>query len=340
MNRNKTQFSRLMELDNQIRQGKYPNCLSFATEWEVSQKTIQRDIDFLRDSLNAPIEYDRERKGFYYTDAHWFLPSISVSEGDLLSILVAEKALEQYRGTPIATTLERVFSKITDLLPEKITIRPELIFNKFSFTTPPTRPIDMEVWSVVVRGLVNQKLLAMGYRAPDKGVTTQWEVAPLHMANLQGEWYLFAKAEGEDHIRQFSIGRIQSVKLTSRPFEMPAGFDPKTLLANTFGRFALHDHDHTIRLLFDQQVAVWVLEKQWGPKQVIKQRRNGDVELSFSAAGVFEVFRWVMAWGRWVKVLAPVELKKMVDEEVAAMCKGRRIPAIKARIWPDARRNK
>lgn len=99
MKRNKSQFSRLLELDKRIRQGLYPNCLNFSADWEVSQKTVQRDIDFLRDSLNAPIDYDREKKGFYYTTTQWFMPSISVSEGDLVAILVAEKALEQYRGT-------------------------------------------------------------------------------------------------------------------------------------------------------------------------------------------------------------------------------------------------
>ena len=252
------------------------------------------------------------------------MPSISVSEGDLVSILVAEKALEQYRGTPIAAELERVFSKITDLLPDKITVRPELIFNKFSFTTPPTRAIDMETWSTVVRGLVNQKWLSLVYRSPEKGITPGRMIAPLHMANLQGEWYLFGKIEGEDRVRQFSIGRIQSVKLSDQAFEPPADFDPKTLLANTFGRYVLNDHNHSVRLLFNKEVATWVLEKQWGPKQVIRKRKNGDIELSFSAAGMYEVFRWVMAWGRWVKVIAPTELKKMVDDEITAMCKVRR----------------
>jgi predicted DNA-binding transcriptional regulator YafY len=325
MKRNKSQFSRLLELDKRIRHGEYPNCLNFSADWEVSQKTVQRDIDFLRDSLNAPIDYDREKKGFYYTTTQWFMPSISVSEGDLVAILVAEKALEQYRGTPIAAELERVFSKITDLLPDKITVRPELIFNKFSFTTPPTRAIDMETWSTVVRGLVNQKWLSLVYRSPEMGITPGRMIAPLHMANLQGEWYLFGKVEGEDRVRQFSIGRIQSVKLTDRSFEPPTDFDPKTLLANTFGRFVLNDHNHSVRLLFNKEVATWVLEKQWGPKQVIRTRKNGDIELSFSAAGVYEVFRWVMAWGRWVTVLAPTELKKMVDDEITAMCKVRRI---------------
>lgn len=322
--RNKSQFSRLLELDKRIRQGQYPNCLNFSADWEVSQKTVQRDIDFLRDRLNAPIDYDRERKGFYYTSAQWFMPSISISEGDLVAILVAEKALEQYRGTPIAAQLERVFSKINDLLPDTVTVRPELIFNKFSFTTPPTRPIDLETWSTVVRGLVNHKLLSLVYRSPENGVTPSRVVAPLHMANLQGEWYLFGKVESEDRVRQFSISRIQVVKLTDRPFEMPADFDPKTLLAHTFGRFVLNDHNHCIRLLFGKAVASWVLEKQWGPKQVVRKRRNGDIELSFSAAGLYEVFRWVMAWGRWVKVLAPTGLKTMVDDEIAAMCKVRR----------------
>jgi len=323
MKRNKSQFSRLLELDKRIRQGQFPNCLNFSADWEVSQKTIQRDIDFLRDGLGAPIEYDWEKKGFYYKNTNWFLPSINVSEGDLLAILVAERALEAYRGTPIAKELERVFGKIADLLPEKITIRPELIFNKFSFTTPPTRAIDMTTWATVVRGLLHQKMLRMTYKAVKDGAT-QRQIAPLHMANLQGEWYLFGKADGEDLIRQFALGRIQKVSLTEKAFVMPPEFDAGKLLANTFGRF-VGNHSHTIKLLFKKDVAEWVLEKQWSPKQVIRKRRNGDIELSFTAAGLFEVFRWVMAWGRWVKVLVPTELKKMVDEEITAMCKGRRV---------------
>ena len=91
MERNKSQFSRLMELDRQIRAGKYPNCLTFSKAWEVSQKTIQRDIDYLKFQLDAPLAYNRVEKGFYYTDLNWFLPSVSLSEGELFALLVAGK---------------------------------------------------------------------------------------------------------------------------------------------------------------------------------------------------------------------------------------------------------
>jgi Ankyrin repeats (3 copies) len=71
MKRNKPQLHRLLALDRLIRDGKYPNALTFAREWEVSQKTIQRDIEFLRDMLGAPIKYDRAQNGYYYTDQQW-----------------------------------------------------------------------------------------------------------------------------------------------------------------------------------------------------------------------------------------------------------------------------
>ena len=91
MQRTKCQFNRLVELDRHIRAGNYPNCLTFSVKWEVAQKTIQRDIEYLRDGLGAPIDYDRDRKGYYYTDTNWFLPALSVTEGDLFYLLLASK---------------------------------------------------------------------------------------------------------------------------------------------------------------------------------------------------------------------------------------------------------
>jgi hypothetical protein len=66
----RSQFHRLLSLDERIRAGKYPNCTSFAREWEVNEKTIQRDIEFLRDSRGAPLVYDAAHKGFAYADGN------------------------------------------------------------------------------------------------------------------------------------------------------------------------------------------------------------------------------------------------------------------------------
>lgn len=60
-------LERLIFIDSSIGEGRYPNTSVLANELEVSVPTISRDIAMLRDRLGAPIEYDRDRNGFYYT---------------------------------------------------------------------------------------------------------------------------------------------------------------------------------------------------------------------------------------------------------------------------------
>lgn len=54
-------------INKKIGSGTYPNTPKLSKELEVSVATISRDIEFLRDRLNAPIAYDTFRKGYFYT---------------------------------------------------------------------------------------------------------------------------------------------------------------------------------------------------------------------------------------------------------------------------------
>ena len=58
----------MMRIHGQLKAGDFPNCRKISDELEVSSKTIQRDIDFMRDRLGLPIEYDPLRFGFHYTE--------------------------------------------------------------------------------------------------------------------------------------------------------------------------------------------------------------------------------------------------------------------------------
>ena len=60
-------IERMARIMAEIQAGIYPNAQKLAEKLEVSAKTVQRDIEFLRDRLRAPIEYDARRWGFYFT---------------------------------------------------------------------------------------------------------------------------------------------------------------------------------------------------------------------------------------------------------------------------------
>jgi predicted DNA-binding transcriptional regulator YafY len=115
------------------------------------------------------------------------------------------------------------------------------------------------------------------------------------------------------------MARISAARLEDTHFEVAKDFDVRKLLKHTFGRFVIAEKAKTVRLLFDKETAPWVLERQWHPSQQVKQRKDRSIELTMEVAGLFEVSRWVLAWGRHVKVLAPPEFVARVRDEVHGM---------------------
>jgi proteasome accessory factor B len=317
MKRSKTQAERFLALDKQIRGNEYPNCTTFAAEWEISAKTAQRDFEFLRDRMGAPLEYDALKRGYYYTEPTFMLPAVQMNEGELAALLMGSKALEQFQGTPMAEKLTAVFEKLSAFLPDNITVRPEELFSQFSFVSPPAMPISAKVWTVVVQALENHQWIEIQYRNWSGEKTSR--VAPVHLANLQGDWYLFVQYEGFDNFRQLALARIQSIKLLSKKIDIKGTFDPKKELSNTFSKFAGDNKAFLVTVQFHPEIAVSVQERQWHPEQKVKNLKGGGVEISFEAKGDIEIKRWVMAYGRYAKVKSPKWLKDDIADEVRAM---------------------
>ncbi len=304
-------------MDQLLRNNKYPNCTSFAADWEISTKTAQRDIDFLRDRMRAPLEYDALQRGYYYTEPTFMLPAVQMNEGELAALLMGSKMLEAFQGTPMADKLTAVFNKLSALLPDNITVRPEELFTHFSFSAPPAMPISSKVWKKVVQGLETQRMLEIKYRNW-KGETTH-RVAPVHLANLQGDWYLFVQFEGFDNFRQIALSRIQNIKLLRKRANIQGTFNAKKELADTFSRFAGENKPFRVTVQFDAEIADSVLERQWHPKQDAKILKDGRVEISFDTKGDLEIKRWVMAFGCYAKVKSPKWLKEQIRDEAKRM---------------------
>ena len=316
----KPQYRRLLFIDGEIRKGRCPNCTGLAREWEVSPRTIQRDIDYLKWELAAPIEYDAVRHGFYYTDRSWFLPSIMLTEGDILGLLIGTQAAAMYEGTPMARELQAIYGKLAALLPGKVSLPPELISERVSFVGPPSRTVDGVIWRTVLRGLMAQQELEVEYRSANEDEQRARVLRPYHLLNLEGEWYVVASDPAVDGIRQFAVSRIRNAVLTDRPFEIPVDFDVKRLVRNRFGKFLRDDTERAarVRLQFSRRIARHITETQWHPDQRLTKRRNGSVVLDMPAMNVSDLMPWVLSFGRRVRVLAPKAFRTEVQREMCS----------------------
>lgn len=310
----RSQLTRLLYIDKAIRGGTHPNANTIAREYEVSPRTVARDIEYMRDMLDAPIGYNESRKGYYYTEPNYHLPSVDIRESELFAVCVAEKALEQYAGTPLYDSLTSVFDKIRSYLPETIRVNTTWIDSRVSFLEPSRPVMSPEVWETVARALQTRSVLAIVHRAPGREPVAR-EVEAYHLAASQGQWYLIARCRLKDEVRTFAISRIETATTTSAHYIIPDDFDFKAYMGANFGIMA-EAEEYTARIRFGPAQAPYVRERIWHRSQRIEEHDDGSVVLTITTNSHMEVKRWVLSWGAGAKVLEPERLAAEVREEL------------------------
>ena len=110
---------RIIQIDEDIRSGIYPGIEFLMKKHGVSRRTILRDIEFLRDRYQAPVECDRTRKGYYYTDPTFAIKNVLLTEGDLFTVSTVMHLMEQYKNTPLENQFRHMMGKISELLPKR-----------------------------------------------------------------------------------------------------------------------------------------------------------------------------------------------------------------------------
>lgn len=113
-------IERMMRIHRLIENKGYPNCSKMAHEFEMSVRTVKRDIDFMKTRPEMPIEFEVRRNGYCFTRLVPHFPQMPMSEADVFTMLVAKKAIEQYHGTPLQKMLEAMFRKLTGQLDQSV----------------------------------------------------------------------------------------------------------------------------------------------------------------------------------------------------------------------------
>jgi proteasome accessory factor B len=312
----------MLRIHQAIQAGRYPNATSLARELEVSTKSIVRDLQFMRDRMELPLAYDERRWGYHYTQEVTAFPSLQITEGELFALLVAEKAVQQYRGTNFERPLLSALKKMADTLPETVSLHLADWDQTISFRTSAEPILNLGIFDVLAKASARRQQIELVYRKPGRTETERRVVDPYHLANINGEWYLFAFDHLRRDLRTFVPARIQSIHPTGRRFARPRGFSVDQHLRGSFGVHSAEGH-FEVALRFTPTVADYIREKRWHPSQTLRSLSDGGVELRLKLSSLVEIRRWILGWGGEAKVIHPPELAAAVRQAAQAILTGR-----------------
>ena len=306
-------LERMMRIHQEIASGSYPNATKLAREMEVSVKSIWRDIEFMRERMNLPLEYDASRYGYFYTESVSAFPTLQITEGELVALLIAEKALEQYRGTNFEKPLVSALKKMTAQLPDTVSFNIAEWDQTISFRTSAEPILNLDIFDALAKATAARKQIQFNYRKPGQGKPEARIVDPYHLANINSEWFLFAFDHARKDIRTFAPARMSDVTTTGKTFPRPAKFSLEKRLHDSFGVVS-GQGEFNVSIRFDAFGAGYIREKKWHPSQELRERKDGGAELRMKLSSLDEVHRWILSWGGHAKAVAPKELVEKVRE--------------------------
>jgi predicted DNA-binding transcriptional regulator YafY len=205
-----------------------------ATRLEVSQRTVRRDIERLRD-LGYPVHATRGTDGGYRLGAGAAMPPLLLDDDEAVAVAVGLRTATRSPINGIEETSVRALAKLEQVLPPRLRHRVGALAD-YTVPIPPDSPaptLDPTVLTTLAAACRDQERLRLDYRSHD-GTSTTRSVEPHRLVCWGRRWYLLAWDNERGDWRTFRADRIRPRPPTGTRFtprELPEGGDVAAYVA-------------------------------------------------------------------------------------------------------------
>lgn len=110
----KNQYERLKKINDRLNSwgGKPVSKADLLRLCECSERTLRDDLQLMRDDYEAPIEYNRQLRGYHYTHPFDLAASVALTNKDLTALHTAVATLNQFQHLSLFEGLRGTVDKI------------------------------------------------------------------------------------------------------------------------------------------------------------------------------------------------------------------------------------
>ncbi len=300
---------------------------------EVSPATLKRDLEYLRDQMGAPIEYDRDSNGYRFgagagagTGAGagaWRgekheLPGLWFSERELYSLLMAQQLLT---GLDADGTLNRhlqpLLDRIHGLLGPAGETDAKALMKRVKIISALRRPVPPECFERMGEALMRRRRLHLRYLTRARGEVGEREVSPQRLVHYKNTWYLDAWCHQRERLLRFALDAVQDARVLDSRAKDVAMRQVEAEMDTGYGIFAGGTMQQAV-LRFSPQAAPWISREEWHPAQQGRWLDDGSWELSLPYVDETELVMDLLRQGEHVRVLAPDSLRDAVQRRLGA----------------------
>jgi predicted DNA-binding transcriptional regulator YafY len=306
--------ARLMKISHLLYRNPHGlTALEMAGFCRVSPRTIQRDLKSLEDS-GIPL-WEDESSAHYGITKGYYLPPIHFDLNEATALYLAARLLARYSDEHNPLVVQAL-AKLAGAMPEAVARHVHHTIRSLAYKRG--NPLFAGVFETVALGWATGRKVRIWHQAAGSENVHPYLLSPYFVEPSAVGYATHVIGYEESYFHQvqtFKLERVQAAQLTNEVFEVPADFDPTTLLDSAWG-IMFGEELVEVRLRFSPQVARRVAESIWHPSQRLAQCDDGDCILMVQVAYPLEMKPWIRGWGPDCEVLAPPDLRAEVAAEM------------------------
>jgi len=312
--------ARLYKIEMLIRHRGHVSFAALLEELEVSPATLKRDLEYLRDQLGAPIEYDRDANGYrfgseYRSQKHE-LPGLWFNERELYSLLMAHQLLSGLDSEGLLSRhLQPLLERIHDLLGPGGENDAKALMKRVKIISALRRPVASEFFERVGEALIRRRRLSMRYLTRGRGEVSERQVSPQRLVHYKNTWYLDAWCHTREKLLRFALDAIETAQLDETRAKDVALKQVEAEMDAGYGIYAGGTRQWAT-LCFSAQAAPWISREEWHPEQQGRWLADGSYELKLPYVDETELVMDVLRQGEQVRVLQPDGLRQAVKKRL------------------------
>lgn len=292
----------------------------FEEKLGVSRATIKRDLEYMRNRLNAPIVWDREKRGYRFAQtergaSQYELPGLWFSATEIHALLTMQHLLAGLdRGGLLAPHIAPLQARLTSLL-DSGDGSIEEIHKRIRISGVASRAMGLDHFSVLGSALLRRKRVLMLYYVRARNEATEREVSPQRLIYYRENWYLDAWCHLRNELRSFAVDAIRRADIVEVLAKTISDKTLDSILGAGYGIFS-GQKVQWAKLRFSAERSRWVVSERWHPKQKGRLLSDGCYVLELPYSDSRELVMDILRYGPDVEVLAPDSLREQVMQRL------------------------
>lgn len=295
----------------------------FLDELGISYSAFKRDLDVLRDQMQAPIVWKRGEggaaRGYVLEDKEWSsgklgLPKAWFTSAEIYALLMIDELASHIGPGLLTEHLQPLITRITLAL-SAADDSPEDVRSRVRILASASKRKSTPHFEAVAQATVRRKKLGILYFTRSRNDRSERIVSPQRLVHYKENWYLIAWCHKADGLRMFALDAIEAAQPLK---EASVSIDPvlvDSLVGKDFGIYA-GGKRHWAKLKFTPEQARWVEAETWHPEQKAWVLEDGSYLLEVPYSDARELILEILRFGPDVEVLKPPGLREEVKSRL------------------------